>query len=174
MRRSALAAAPMAAIAAVFSLGAAPTWAEISPGAVATIDHGSLAGDAAQAARVVDAFHTALKKGDGKAASDLLAETALIFEAGGAERSKADYQAKHLADDLAYESKAVERIVRRSGAAIGDTAWIATQGQVQSGPPGHVTRRLTTETMVLQRYKTEWRIVHIHWSSRAAPLASAQ
>lgn len=50
-----------------------------------------LTGAAAEAARVVDAFHAALKAGETGKAASLMAPGVLVFEAGGAETSKAAY-----------------------------------------------------------------------------------
>ncbi len=47
----------------------------------------TLRGKAAGAGQVVDAFHAALRAGDTAKAAALLADDALIFEAGYAERS---------------------------------------------------------------------------------------
>lgn len=126
-----------------------------------------LNGAAADAARVVDAFHAALKAGDTVTAGGLMAPGVLVFEAGGAEASKTAYAAGHLAADAAFEKTAVEETLRRTGAAIGDSAWIATEGRVQARTGEKITDRLTTETMILARTAAGWRIVHVHWSSRA-------
>ncbi|WP_309604366.1 nuclear transport factor 2 family protein [Phenylobacterium sp.] len=129
----------------------------------------ALAGAAADAAGVVDAFHAALKAGDTGKAASLMAAGVLVFEAGGAETSKAAYAAEHLPADAAFEATALETILRRSGAAASDSAWIATEGRVQARAGEKVTDRLTTETMILARTAGGWRIVHVHWSSRANP-----
>lgn len=55
-----------------------------------------------EAAAVVDAFHAALRRGDTRAAAALLSDDALIFETGGAERSKAEYAAHHLPADAEF------------------------------------------------------------------------
>ena len=128
-----------------------------------------LTGAAAEAARVVDAFHAALKAGETGRAASLMAPGVLVFEAGGAEASKAAYGAEHLAADAAFEKTAVEEILRRTGAAAGHSAWIATEGRVRARTGEKVTDRLTTETMILARTADGWRIVHVHWSSRANP-----
>ena len=128
-----------------------------------------LVGPAAAAAWVVDAFHAALKAGDLLEASNLMSADVLIFEAGGAQRSKADYAAEHLPADAAFEKGATSRILHRSGAAFGEVAWIATEGRLEGHSGGKTVERLTTETMVLRQTSEGWRIVHAHWSSRAAP-----
>lgn len=143
-------------------------WAHEPPPA-AGVTTAELSGDTAEAAVVVDAFHAALKARDVPKAASLVADGALVFEAGGAERSKAEYAASHLPADAAFESSATETLTRRSGAASGDLAWIATEGRVQARLGQKIIDRVTTETMVLSKTSAGWRIVHVHWSSRTAP-----
>ena len=131
--------------------------------------HGSLQQSARGAGSVVDAFHAALRRGDLNAALALLAEDALIFESGGVERSKAEYQAEHLPADAEFTRAVPSKLVRRSGRADGNTAWIASEGRVTGTFKGKPLDRVTTETMILRRDRSEWKIVHIHWSSGAAP-----
>lgn len=114
----------------------------------------ALSGEAADAAATVDAFHSALKAGDGDRAAALMSEDALVFEAGGAERSKAAYAAEHLAADAKFEGAATATVRRRVGAAAGGMAWIATEGRVQGRSGEKVIDRLTTETMVLRKTPT--------------------
>ena len=127
-----------------------------------------LEGGAGRAARVVDAFHAALKAGDTAAAAAMISDRAVIYEAGEAERSKVEYSASHLAADAAFEKTAQAQILRRTGDAAGRTAWIATEGQIETGSGETRKSRMTTETMVLEAIRGQWYIVHIHWSSRAA------
>lgn len=128
----------------------------------------ALPGEAGAAARVVDAFHAALKAGEPDKAAALLASDVLVFEAGGAERSKTDYAAAHLAADAKFEGAADSTPQQRTGTASGGLAWIATEGRVRGQSGDKVVERLTTETMILRRTPAGWRIVHVHWSSRAA------
>ena len=60
--------------------------------------------EAVEAARVVDAFHTALEHGDTEGTLALLAEDVLIFESGDAERSRDEYAEHHLAADAAFSA----------------------------------------------------------------------
>lgn len=127
-----------------------------------------LSDSARPAAAVVDAFHTALAHGNAAAARALLAEDALIFEAGFVERSAAEYSAHHMAGDMAF-SKAVPTVItKRTGESSGETAWIASEGRTTGTYKGKPVDRLSIETMLLVRSGTTWRIRHIHWSSRAA------
>lgn len=126
-----------------------------------------LAPSARPPAAVVDAFHAALQRGDTKAALGFLANDALIFEAGGVERGKAEYASHHLAADAAFSQAVPARLARRAGQAVGGIAWIASEGRTTGTFKGKAVDRRTVETMVLRRMGAGWKIVHIHWSSAA-------
>lgn len=117
------------------------------------------------AAAVVDRFHAALRKGDGKAALALMATDALVYESGHVEQGKAEYQAVHLDADMEYSRAVTEVTTARSGHSSGGFAWIASEGRTSGSFEGKPVDRATTETMVLRRAAGQWRIVHIHWSS---------
>lgn len=126
---------------------------------------GALAPAAWAAAAVVDAFHAALAGVDNGRAAALLADDALIYESGGAERSKAEYASHHLAADAAF-TKAVRRtVIRRTGHANDEFAWVATESTSSGTYKNRAIKSNSTETMVLRRTGADWRIVHIHWSS---------
>ena len=127
----------------------------------------ALAPAARQPAAAVDSFHAALRRGDTKAALGLLTNDALIFEAGGVERGKAEYASHHLAADAAFTQAVPARITRRAGEAFGSIAWIATEGRTAGTYKGKPVDRRTVETMVLRRTAAGWKIAHIHWSSAA-------
>lgn len=146
---------------------AAPAWAHgPTPAAQRS---SALPASARGAAATVDAFHAALRRGDTKAAAALLAANALIFEAGGVERSKAEYEAHHLAADAAFSQAVPTTVTRRAGDSDGTIAWIASEGRITGTFKGKAVDRVTAETMVLRRVGRVWRIVHIHWSSAAKP-----
>jgi ketosteroid isomerase-like protein len=128
----------------------------------------ALSPEASEAAKVVDAFHAALAKSDTNTAAALLSDGALIFEGGYVERSKAEYASHHLAADAAYASAVPTSLVRRSVYADGDTAWIASETRATGRYKDKAVDRLSTESMILKKEAAGWRIVHIHWSSRAA------
>ena len=119
------------------------------------------------AAATVDAFHAALHRGDTHAAAALLADDALIFEEGGAERSKAEYAAQHLQADAEFSRETTSTVTRRSARSNGELAWIASEGRTTGQYRGRTLDRVTVETMVLRRSGRGWKIVHIHWSSAA-------
>ena len=146
----------------------APPAAAQDPSA-ATIPNAALPVSARAAADVVDAFHVALGRGDTEAALALLADDALIFEQGGAERSKAEYAVHHLSADAAFAQAVPSLRTRRAGHASESLAWIATEGRTTGTFNGRPVDRVTTETMVLRHADGDWRIIHIHWSSAAPP-----
>ncbi len=129
----------------------------------------ALSSTARSAAATVDAFHSALRRGDTRSAAALLDNEALIFEGGGVERSKAEYASLHLAADAAYTQAVPSVLTRRAGDSNGSVAWIASEGRTTGTYKGNAVDRVTAETMVLRRTGRAWRIAHIHWSSAAKP-----
>ena len=127
----------------------------------------ALAADTAAPVATVAAFHAALSRADRTAVLALLADDVLIFEEGGAELSRAEYAAHHLAADAVHAAATRQTVTRRIARAEGGTAWIATQGRTTGLHKGKPCDRLTVETMVLRNGADGWRIQHIHWSSRA-------
>lgn len=128
---------------------------------------GAVAPSARPAGAVVDAFHAALRRGDTKMALSYLAENALIYEAGGVERGRQEYASHHLGADSAFAQAVPGKVTRRAGEAVGNIAWIATEGRTTGTYKDKAVDRVTAETMVLRRQAKTWKIVHIHWSSAA-------
>lgn len=121
--------------------------------------------DMDQAAATVDSFHAALRRGDTLSALFLIADDALIFEDGRAER-KAEYAARHLAADSAFSKAVAREMIERRGDATPDgLAWIATQSRARGRYRGTRVDQVGVETMVLRRVGGTWQIVNIHWSS---------
>jgi ketosteroid isomerase-like protein len=129
------------------------------------VELGAVAPSARPAAAVVDAFHAALRRGDTKAALSHLAENALIYESGGVERGRQEYAAHHLGADAAFAQAVPGKVTRRAGDAVGNIAWIATEGRTTGTYKDKAIDQVTSETMVMQRQGKTWKIVHIHWSS---------
>lgn len=119
------------------------------------------------AADVVDAFHAALSRGDTGAALALLSDDAIVYEGGEAE-TKAQYASHHLAADAAFAAAVRSTRTRRTAQIAGDVAWIVSEGRTTGQYRERAVDSYTTETMVLRRGPSGWRIVHIHWSSRRA------
>lgn len=151
--------------AAAAALLAVPAQLSAGPPAKAAASSQVLPQAALEAAAAVDGFHAALRRGDPAAALVLVADEALVFEEGRAERSKAEYAAHHAAADAAF-SRAVPSVrSRRTGHAAADLAWIASESRTRGRFKGQDVDRIMVETMVLRRDpRGAWKIVHIHWS----------
>jgi ketosteroid isomerase-like protein len=154
-------------VAATLLLGQAINAAPAPPGrATGAVE---VAPAARPAATVVDAFHRAMRRGDTKLALSYLAGDALIFEAGGVERGRAEYAAHHLSADAEFAQAVPATLIRRVGRSGGGSfAWIASEGRTTGTFKGKPVDRRTTETMLLRRTGSTWEIIHIHWSSAAA------
>ncbi len=135
-----------------------------------TLPATSLAQDAAVEA-TVEAFHDALAAGDARTALSLLTEDALIYESGGVERSRAEYEGHHLFHDIAF-AKATKRETRaRSAIAQGDMAVVTSEHRITGTVKDKPVDLISLETLLLERRSGAWRIRHIHWSARRSPAA---
>lgn len=125
----------------------------------------ALADDGHEVTATVDAFHDALRRGDGAAALKLLAPDALIIE-GGATETRAEYESHHLAADMEF-AKAVPST--RSNVKVGvngDTAWLSSASRTEGTFKDRPINSRGAELMVLTKTPDGWRIRAIHWSSQ--------
>ncbi|HEV8629180.1 MAG TPA: nuclear transport factor 2 family protein [Thermoanaerobaculia bacterium] len=113
----------------------------------------------------VEAFHTALERGDREAALALLAPEVTIFESGEAELSRQEYAAHHLAADVAFVAATREQIVYREAHESGDMSWVLTRSRTTGRLEGRDIDVDGTESVILTRTSAGWHITHIHWSS---------
>lgn len=111
-------------------------------------------------------FGAALKAGDMKAVTALLDPQVLILESGGAERSREEYLGHHAISDAAFLKDTHSQLLRRSARRDGDTVWIGSESELHASKDGKPLTLSSTETMILRQSGSDWRIVHIHWSSR--------
>jgi ketosteroid isomerase-like protein len=117
---------------------------------------------------VVEAFGKALASGDREAALVLLAPDLLVYEFGGQEASREEYAAGHLASDMEFLKGASVSTLDRRQSVHGEVAVVTTRTRTTGTYKDKPVDSLGTETMVLRRDGTHWRITHIHWSSRPA------
>ena len=122
--------------------------------------------DAVAASATVDRFSKALQSGDMKAVETLLDPEVLIFESGGAERSRQEYLGHHAAADAKFLKDAQIQLISRTGKRGGDLVWIGSESEIHTKGGDKPQTLLSTETMVLKKVGDDWRIVHIHWSSQ--------
>lgn len=116
------------------------------------------------AAKTVTDFHAALKAADVSAVKRVLAEDVIIFEGGGVERSRAEYESHHMAADMAFlkdlSVETLEHHVRVQGDSAVSLARSKVSGQFKEKSIDHTGM----ETITLQKRNGNWQITHIHWS----------
>lgn len=127
---------------------------------------GAGADEAQPVVAVVEQFSAALKAADMARVGALLADDVLILESGGAERSREEYLRHHAVADAAFLGDAHVQVNRRTARIDGALAWVGTESELHATREGKALTLLGTETMVLRKTGGEWRIAHIHWSSR--------
>ncbi len=125
-----------------------------------------VAAEAQPAVAVVERFGKALAAGDLNTVESLLDPAVLILETGGAERSRAEYMGHHAISDAKFLKGAHSEVKRRTARAEGRLAWVGTESELHASKDGKPLTLLSTESMVLRKTGADWRIVHIHWSSR--------
>ena len=122
--------------------------------------------DQAEVVAVVDKFHASLRAGDSAAALQLLADDAVLLEAGGVE-TRAEYGKNHLPADIEFEKGVVTKRTPIRAVVRGDAAWATSTSEVTGTYQGRAVDFVGAESMVLSREAGGWRIRAIHWSSRA-------
>lgn len=112
----------------------------------------------------LEELHKALAAGEADKVMGLLLPDALIVEAGNVE-TRADYQQKHLSEDMAF-ARAVpvtsrKVVVRQEGNA----AWVTTMSRMVGEFHGQLIDSSAAETALLIRDSGGWRIYSLHWST---------
>ncbi len=118
--------------------------------------------------RAVQALHEAMSAGDAKRVQDALDPKVLIMEGGNVERSRAEYASHHLPADLKFLQAINYKLERQTGDTVGELAWVASEARLSGSREGKPVDLVSTESLVLKKAAAGWRVVHIHWSSRAA------
>lgn len=121
--------------------------------------------DVAGAVATVDRFQAALAAGDLEAVAAELDPEVVILESGGAEYSAAEYLAAHAKSDAEFLKTARVEPGRRTARLGGDLAWVASLTEMEIEHDGEPVEIDSAESVVLKRSPTDWKIVHIHWSS---------
>lgn len=118
------------------------------------------------AVAVVEQFSKALQAANFDQVRALLADDVLILESGGAERSREEYLGHHAISDAAFLKGAHAQVKQRTARVEGPLAWVGTESELYVTKDGKALTLLSAETMILKKTGADWRIVHIHWSSR--------
>ena len=127
----------------------------------------TLSSDAGAIIAAVNGFHDALRRGDAKAAMELLAPDAVILESGSAE-TRTEYEQHHLKDDIAFARTAQNTRSLLSVQREGDAAWVVSTSRTTGSFGGREINSVGTELVVLTKSAKGWRIRAIHWSSHDA------
>ena len=114
---------------------------------------------------VVDAFNSAIDRGDAKAAASHLLRDVMIFEMGSADRSRRDYEAYHLKIDIEFASTTTRTLKSRRQGVDGGLHWVVSLYHDQGTHNGKPVDEATAETVLLRLVAGHWRIAHLHWSS---------
>ncbi len=122
--------------------------------------------DSAAVVSTVARFHAALAAGDSTAALALLAPDVVVLESGGVE-TLADYRGHHLPADIAFARAVPSTRTLVSAEVRGDAAWVTGTSETRGTYRDRPIDSMGAELMVLARHPDGWRIVAIHWSSRA-------
>jgi len=123
--------------------------------------------EAADAVAVLERFSAALSAGnlDGVAAD--LDTAVLILESGGAERTRDEYLGGHAKHDAEFLKAAHISLKRRTAHASGDLVWVGSESEIHASKDDKMLMISSTETAILRKTAQGWKIVHLHWSSRA-------
>lgn len=114
------------------------------------------------------AFNGALSAGDKIKAAELLAPDVTIFESGYVERSRAEYVSHHLSEDIAFAKTAKRKVLKHGERIDGKLAVIWEETETTGVASGQEIHLFGTETAMLEKQGEQWKIVHVHWSSRKA------
>lgn len=163
-------------LAMVFALVSSPAWAhgneqhhlsKVEPGRETADAVQSITAESTEAVAALERFSAALSVGDLDAASVELDANVLILESGGAERTRAEYLGGHAKHDAEFLKSAHITLKRRIAGASGDLVWVGSESEIHASRDGKALKFSSTETAVLRRTSQGWKIVHLHWSSRA-------
>jgi ketosteroid isomerase-like protein len=122
--------------------------------------------DSAAVSAVVSTFHAGLRTGDAAAVMQLIADDALLFEAGGVE-TRAEYGKNHLPADIEFEKVVSSKRTPIRVVINGNAAWASSTSEFSGTFKGRAVDSLGAELMVLSREPAGWRIRAVHWSGRA-------
>lgn len=130
--------------------------------------HWMEAQDVAGASRMSARLRTALSAGDADAVQALLDPQVVIYESGGVENGFAEYAAHHLPADMAFLRDMQHEILDEQTRVFGGQALYWSRSRVRGVYKDKPMDLYSNETLWLHRVDGQWRIQHIHWSSREA------
>jgi hypothetical protein len=148
--------------------------APATAGSSSTLPESDVDAAAAAAIVVVERFTAALVAGQIDQAAAHLDPAVIVRESGGIEQSRDEYLASHARADAEFLKDAEITLKRRRAQSSCDLAWVASESAIRVKRTPDAPTIDSTETMVLRKAGTDWKIVHIHWSSRRADARSSR
>lgn len=118
------------------------------------------------AADSLASFYAALATGDRVKALELLAPTVVIYESGFVEASRDEYAHHHLGGDIEFAKTSTRKVLKHAEKIEGNLAIIWEETETKATLGGKPVASMGTETAVLEKTGGQWRITHVHWSSR--------
>jgi ketosteroid isomerase-like protein len=110
-------------------------------------------------------FKTAIIDNKSEAATNILADDALILEGTGME-TKEEYLSHHFQSDGKF-LKAMDREILTQKVTIeGTTAWVSTVSTMNGTYSEREIDLTSLELAILRKEGDQWKIAAIHWSSR--------
>lgn len=112
------------------------------------------------------AFQDALASGDFETVANSFASDARVFEGGSFEGNVKDYLEHHLKPEMPMIQKLNREVISQAFHREGGTAWFSTEARIW----GKIEKRdidlSQAETLNLIFDNSQWKISHVHWSSR--------
>ena len=122
-----------------------------------------------EAVRIVDGFMTALSNGQLEAARQSMTPDAVVIANGtvlGTRDAYIDGAAKE--DAVAMKSVRSRELVHRDAQIGAQLGWVVSEKRMVGEGAGQLRTMVLTETFLLTKTTSGWKIRGIHWSSRAA------
>jgi len=119
----------------------------------------------AEVTSALESFYGAMKRGDAAAAMAQIALDAVFIESGRLE-TRAEYEANHLPNDIAFEKQVTGQRGPWRVTMEGDTAWAIVSTEYDGTFDGVPLSFVSSQLAVMTRDDGSWRIRSIHWSSR--------
>ena len=123
----------------------------------------------AEATKVVDDFMTALSNNQLEAARQSMTPNAVVIANGlvlGTRDGYIDGAAK--ADAVAMKSVRSRELMHRDSQVGAQVGWVVSEKRMVGDAAGQMRAMVLTETFLLAKTPSGWKISGIHWSSRAA------
>lgn len=119
-------------------------------------------------AAAADDLHAAIASGDTKGIEDILDPQVLIFESGGVESSLEEYASHHMNSDMDFMAGMNRKVLGREVFVDDDLAVVTTRSRLTGMFNEEAMDLFSLETLLLNQTEGEWKVRHIHWSSRPA------